>query len=93
MPEELIPIILFISLFTYLSIATVAKMFGNMSRTKSNLRFMQGLVDRGFSASEIERVMRACRNHLDDSSEPADLANLNPQMTRPVPPVKPTASF
>lgn len=87
MPEELIPIVLFVCLFGYLSVRALTTMFQNMSRTKAKLNFMQGLVDRGFSAPEIERIMRACSDETADGYEYKE-ASLNSRMTHPVPPVK-----
>ncbi len=90
MPEELIPIVLFVGLFTFLSIRALANMANNIHRTKASFRFMQGLVERGYSVAEIERMLRACQaTHCADG----ELEDLRSRITQPVPPIKQSAGY
>jgi hypothetical protein len=86
-----IPIVMFVGLFAFLSIAVICKMCSNIFQNRAQIRFMQSLVDRGYSAAEIERILRASRaNESKDSENMDEYCSWDSSLptTRPVPPVK-----
>lgn len=84
-----IPIVLFVGLFAFLSIAVVCKMISTIFQNREQIRFMQTLVERGFSAAEIERILRASQAKETPPTEEDWCGwESSPQMTRPVAPVK-----
>jgi hypothetical protein len=89
----IIPIVLFVGFFTFLIVTVICKMISTIFQNRASIRFMQSLVDRGYSAAEIERIVRAARLHESNPGTDADCcgAESSSTVTRPVPPVKQTA--
>jgi hypothetical protein len=83
-------LVLLIGLFTFLTIAVICWMITSIFRNRARIRFMQGMMDRGYSAAEIESILRASglsRQEGDNTGYGLE-APTSTGTTRPVPPVK-----
>jgi hypothetical protein len=60
-----IPVVAIIGVFVWLSITAIATAAQNIVKHRNEVELKQMMVDRGMSAEEIERVVRAS-NHVDE---------------------------
>lgn len=79
-----IPVVAIVATFTFLSIATICHMIGNMYQVSRTLSMKQRLVEAGLSAAEIERIIGANVAELETDCQSVPKAKKPPISASPM---------